>query len=82
MTCECPDHHQHTPWVALVDFLLLGELVPVLPLNHWLLDFSPFAHVPRMPGGTLTGAPSLPAVAALLMTGGLTGFCRRGVGIT
>jgi len=69
-------------WIALVGFLLLGELGPVLQLDHWLLDLSPFAHVPRVSGGTLTAAPMawLLAVAALLMAGGLAGFRRRGIG--
>jgi ABC-2 type transport system permease protein len=69
-------------WVALVAFLLLDVLGPVLRLDQWAMDLSPFTHVPRLPGGELTGAPMfwLLAVTAALVAAGLAGFRRRDVG--
>ncbi|HET9656382.1 MAG TPA: ABC transporter permease [Kineosporiaceae bacterium] len=66
-------------WVALVAFLLLGELGPLLRLNHWLMDLSPFAHTPRLPGPVFHPAPLLwlLLVAFVLLAAGLTGARRR-----
>jgi ABC-2 type transport system permease protein len=66
-------------WAALVAFLLLGELGPLLQLDQWLLDVSPYTHVPKLPGGTLTATPliGLTAVAVALIVAGLTAFGRR-----
>lgn len=46
------------------------------------MDFSPFAHVPRLPGGTVTAAPLvwLVVVAVALTAAGLTALRRRDVG--
>jgi ABC-2 type transport system permease protein len=66
-------------WAALVAFLLLGELGPLLKLNHWLKDLSPFAHSPRLPGTTFSMTPLLWLlfVVAVLITVGLVGVRRR-----
>jgi ABC-2 type transport system permease protein len=69
-------------WAALAGFVVLGELGPLLKLSHWVMDASPFAHVPKLPGATFTAAPMLAliAVAALLAAAGLAGLRRRDVG--
>jgi ABC-2 type transport system permease protein len=69
-------------WAALVVFLLLGELGPLLKLNQWVMDLSPFTHLPKVPGVPLTVTPLawLLAVAAVLTAAGLAGFRRRDIG--
>jgi len=69
-------------WVALVGSMLLGEFGALFELSQDVMDVSPFAHVPRMPGGDFTLAPLLwlTAIAAGLITVGLAGFRRRDVG--
>ena len=69
-------------WAALVVSVMILELGAVLGLNHWVVDVSPFAHVPKLPGAALTGTPLLwlVGVAAALTIGGLTAFRRRDVG--
>lgn len=66
-------------WAALVAFLLIGELGPVLQVDPWVLDLSPYSHVPRLPGAELTAAPlaGLTLVALALTVAGLVGFRRR-----
>jgi ABC-2 type transport system permease protein len=69
-------------WVALVGFMLLGEFGALFELSQDVMNVSPFAHVPRMPGGDFTLAPLLwlTATAAGLIAVGLAGFRRRDVG--
>jgi ABC-2 type transport system permease protein len=69
-------------WLALVGFMLLGEFGALFNLSHYVMDLSPFAHVPRLPGGTFSVAPMvwLTAIAAGLIVVGLAGFRRRDVG--
>jgi ABC-2 type transport system permease protein len=69
-------------WGAVVVCFLIGELGPSLNLPQWLMDVSPFTHVPKLPGGTLTGAPIgwLALVSVVLAAAGLTGFRRRDIG--
>jgi ABC-2 type transport system permease protein len=71
-------------WAALVAFLLLGEFGPLFELNQAVMNVSPYAHVPRLPGGDLSTTPLiwLAAVAALLIAAGLIGFRRRDVPVT
>ena len=69
-------------WVALAGFVLLGELGPLFELDQRVLDLSPFAHVPRLPGGVFNSTPlvALTAVAVLLGAAGLIGIRRRDIG--
>lgn len=66
-------------WAALVAFLLLGELGPLLKLDQWIMDLSPFADVPKLPGSQPQTAPilALLLVAAVLVAVGLTSFRHR-----
>jgi ABC-2 type transport system permease protein len=69
-------------WGALFACLLLAEIGPLIGLADWTLDISPFAHVPKLPGGDASAAPFvwLALVAAALASAGLAGFRRRDVG--
>lgn len=48
----------------------------------WLIDLSPFQHVPPLPAAELTAVPLviLTAVAAGMVVLGVAGFARRDVG--
>jgi ABC-2 type transport system permease protein len=69
-------------WGALLVFLLIGELGPLLHVAQVVQDVSPFAHVPRLPGGAYSSAPllGLMATTAVLLGSGFIGFRRRDVG--
>lgn len=69
-------------WAALAGVVLLGELGPLLELPPAVLDLSPFAHVPKLPGGSVSAGPllGLIAVAACLGAVGLAGICHRDIG--
>ncbi|MDT5036781.1 MAG: polyether ionophore transport system permease protein [Micromonosporaceae bacterium] len=69
-------------WGALAAFGVLLELGALLRLNHWIMDVSPFTHVPKLPGSAFAITPLvwLVAVAAALTCTGLAAFRRRDVG--
>jgi ABC-2 type transport system permease protein len=69
-------------WAGLVACLLILELGALLGLNQWIVDVSPFAHVPKLPGSAFTATPLLwlTALTAALMAAGLAGFRRRDIG--
>ena len=70
-------------WAALILFLLLGEFGDLLNLPGWLVDLSPFTHLPAMPGGALEWTPlvGLTVVAAAVGAAGLAALRRRDLGI-
>jgi ABC-2 type transport system permease protein len=68
-------------WAGLIACVVLLELGAILGLNRKIIDASPFAHVPKLPGSDFTATPLLwlLAVGAVLTVGGLAGFRRRDV---
>ncbi|MBP2471818.1 ABC-2 type transport system permease protein [Crossiella equi] len=68
-------------WSCLVGFLLLAELGPLLELDEWVYELSPFAHVPKLPGAEVAATPllALVAVTALLAGAGLFVLRRRDI---
>lgn len=68
-------------WAALVVALLLGQLGALLQLPSWVMDVSPFTHVPQVPVAPMSwGSPiALTLVAAAFLTAGVVGFARRDV---
>ncbi|GAA1586336.1 exporter of polyketide antibiotics [Kribbella sancticallisti] len=71
-----------TGWVLFGAFLLLGQFGPVFDLPQRLMDVSPYAHTPRLPGGDFSATPvvALSAIAAVLVITGFTAFRRRDIG--
>jgi ABC-2 type transport system permease protein len=51
-------------------------------LDHWAVDVSPFSHVPKLPGGTMsvTGLVALAVVAIVLVGAGVFALDRRDIG--
>ena len=67
-------------WAALALCLALAELGPVVELSQSVIDLSPFAHSPQLPGGGFTAAPLwLAAIAAALAAAGLAALRRRDI---
>jgi ABC-2 type transport system permease protein len=71
-------------WAALSACLLIGLIGPALHLDQWVMDISPFTHVPRVPGTDVTATPLvwLLAVAVVVGVAGLTGLRRRDIPVT
>lgn len=69
-------------WAVLALFALLALFGPALRLDQAVLDVSPFAHVPKLPGSELTAAPLLwlAGIAAVALIAGLASFRRRDIG--
>jgi ABC-2 type transport system permease protein len=69
-------------WGALGLFVVIGLFGQLFELPDWLIDVSPFQHVPQMPveGFSLGSTAALLAVAAALLAVGFAGFRRRDAG--
>ncbi|MGW6688506.1 ABC transporter permease [Streptomyces sp. NPDC054961] len=67
-------------WAVAGASLALGWIGPALNLPEAVLDLSPFAHLPKLPGGEAvdwTPLLALTVLAALFLTAGLTALRRR-----
>jgi ABC-2 type transport system permease protein len=66
-------------WAALILSVLLVELGALFGLSQWIVDLTPFAHVPKLPGSAFDVAPMLwlTAIAVALGAAGLGGLRRR-----
>jgi ABC-2 type transport system permease protein len=71
-------------WGALALCVLISMVGAALQLNQRLLDLSPFTHIPKVPGASLSAMPLvwLVVVAVALVGAGLVGFRRRDVPVT
>ena len=71
-------------WGALGLCVILGLVGAALQLDQWVMNLSPFTHLPKVPGGALTATPLavLLAVALALGGAGLAGLRRREIPVT
>jgi ABC-2 type transport system permease protein len=69
-------------WVAVASGYLLGILGPLLSLPQWVLDISPYEHLPKLPADDFRLEPLvwLTVVAAALTAAGFVALRRRDVG--
>ncbi|MEU4218475.1 ABC transporter permease [Actinoplanes sp. NPDC026623] len=76
--------HASLTWAALILSVLLVEFGALFGLNQWIVDLTPFAHVPKLPGAAFTAAPVLwlTVLAAGLGAAGLAGLRRRDMPVT
>jgi ABC-2 type transport system permease protein len=68
-------------WAAPAICLLILLVGETLQLNHYLLDISPFTHIPHLPGGSVPATPliTLIVVAVVLAVVGAAGLRRRNI---
>jgi ABC-2 type transport system permease protein len=68
-------------WAALAACFLVSYLGPLLSLPDWVMDLSPFGHIPLLPAADFTAGPllALTGIAAAFIAIGLVGFRRRDV---
>jgi ABC-2 type transport system permease protein len=69
-------------WTAVAMAVLVALFGSVLRFPQWILDISPFTHVPKLPGGAVHPAPLLwlSVAAVALAAAGLAAFRRRDIG--
>lgn len=58
-------------WVFVVAFVLISEVGAMLTWPTWVMDISPFAHVPRLPGAAMEWTP---VVVLTLVAAAFTGI--------
>jgi len=58
---------------------LLGEFGALLKLPSWVMEISPFAHTPKIPGEAMSWPPLLvmTLIAVVLTAVGAIGYRRR-----
>jgi ABC-2 type transport system permease protein len=68
-------------WAALVFSLIVGQLGRILQFPQWILDLSPFTHVPLLPAQELAALPLvvLSGLALILGALGMAGVRRRDI---
>jgi ABC-2 type transport system permease protein len=68
-------------WGVLAAYLVLLMVGASLQLDQWLLDLSPFTHIPKAPGVDVSATPLvwLAAIAVVLTAAGLSGLQRRDI---
>ncbi len=69
-------------WAVLGGCFVIGMLGALLGLPGWMLDVSPFEHVPQLPAADFTLLPLLVLTAAAvgLTAAGMAGLRRRDIG--
>jgi ABC-2 type transport system permease protein len=69
-------------WTAVALVVVIAVFGPPLQWATWMMDISPFTHIPKLPGGTVTAEPLLwlCAAALALSTAGLAALRRRDLG--
>jgi ABC-2 type transport system permease protein len=68
-------------WAALAGFVAIGLVGPILGLDQWVIDISPFSHTPKLPGTEFTAAPLvwLVLAAGTAIAVGFAGLRRRDI---
>jgi ABC-2 type transport system permease protein len=76
-----PDGCVAVGWTAVGLAVVLNIFGQAFQLSHWVLDMSPFTHVPRLPGGTVAVTPLfwLSVTALALSAAGLAALRRRDI---
>ena len=69
-------------WGVVAALLLTAELGPVLDAPAWVLDLTPFTHLPRLPGGVVDPVAwcGVLGVGLVLLVAGLVALRRRDIG--
>lgn len=69
-------------WTIAAGALFLAMFGPVFELPQLVLDATPFAHIPKLPGNAFTATPLLwlGGLAVIALGAGLTAFRRRDIG--
>ncbi|GAY07328.1 ABC transporter permease [Pseudonocardia sp. N23] len=58
-------------WLVVAGLVTVAELGPVLGAPSWVLDLSPFTHVPHLPGGAVDVAAVLATLAVAIVIAGV-----------